>query len=217
MNRLGLDVSQWQLRMDWAKAKAAGVEFAFIKATDGVVHKDPQFEANWKGATAQGIDRGAYHFFRNSLNARSQAEFFVTTVARMNDTWGELHLVVDVEDKGTVALTAARIMAAVGAARPTVETAVKIFCDRVSEMTNHPVMIYTSPAYIQAYFKNPAWSLYPLWLANYISTAPSVPSPWHPDRIRYWQFRVDVNGAFYGAEQPAGAAPVKIDLDVEYQ
>jgi len=211
MNKLGCDVSFWQGNMNWQAAKQAGIEFAFIKCTDGINGIDPQFKVNWQGAKAAGIQRGAYHFFRNSLDARKQAEWFASTLAKAGDGWGELPMVCDVEDKGTVALTAARIMAAVGAARLTVETAVKNYTDRVSTLTNGElVMIYTSPAYITTYFKWPGWSLYPLWLANYVPTAPSVPSPWHPDRIKCWQFRVDVNGAFYGAASP------RIDLDVGY-
>jgi lysozyme len=212
MNKLGCDVSQWQ-DMDWKKARLAGIQFAFIKCTEGTTWVDPHFAAHWKGAKEAGIERGAYHFFRNSLNAVQQADHFVKT---LNGDYGELHLVVDVEDKGTVALTAARIMAAVGAATATVETAVRIFIKRVVELTGKPVMVYTSPSYIQAYFKDPAWSQVPLWLANYISTAPSVPAPWHPDRIHYWQFRVDLNGEYYGVVQPAGAPKVKIDLDIGY-
>jgi lysozyme len=212
MNKLGCDVSQWQ-DMDWKRAKEAGIRFAFIKATDGTSWVDPHFAAHWKGAKAEDIDRGAYHFFRNNLNAMQQADHFVKT---LGGDLGELHLVVDVEDKGTVALTAARIMAAIGAPTATVETAVKIFVQRVIMLTSHPVMVYTSPSYIQAYFKDPSWSQLPLWLANYISTAPSVPSPWHPDRIMCWQFRVDLNGEYYGVIQPKGAPKVKIDLDVGY-
>lgn len=211
MNKLGCDVSYWQGTMNWNVAKQAGIQFAFIRATDGLTYKDQQFGINWRGAEAMGIQRGAYHFFRNNLDANKQAEWFVNTVMALGSGWGELPLVCDVEDKGTVALTAARIMAAIGVARPTVEQAVKTFTDRVSVLTNgEPVMIYTSPAYITSFFKWPGWSLYPLWLANYIPTAPSVPSPWHPDRIKCWQFRVDINGAFYGASSP------KIDLDVGY-
>ena len=208
MYRLGCDVSFWQGCMNWAHARQAGIEFTFIKATDGTTGKDPQFGINWLGAKDVGIDRGAYHFFRNNQDPRLQAENFVN---QLGGVWGELPMVVDVEDKGTIAFTAARIMAAIGAARPTVEQNVRTFTDRVSVLTNgEPVMVYTSPAYITTYFKNPSWSQYPLWLANYVSTAPSVPSPWHPGRIRYWQFRIDVNGAFYGASSP------KIDLDVEF-
>jgi GH25 family lysozyme M1 (1,4-beta-N-acetylmuramidase) len=47
----GIDVSHWQGVMDWAKAKAAGVQFAIIRAgsidaNTGVCYTDYQYEAN---------------------------------------------------------------------------------------------------------------------------------------------------------------------------
>ena len=58
----GIDVSYWQGDIDWAKARAAGMRFAFIKATEGGDHLDPKFLENWKRAKNAGVARGAYHF-----------------------------------------------------------------------------------------------------------------------------------------------------------
>lgn len=60
----GIDVSHWQGTIDWNKVKAAGIEFAIIKAggSDAGTYTDSKWEANYKGAKAAGIPIGAYFF-----------------------------------------------------------------------------------------------------------------------------------------------------------
>jgi lysozyme len=57
----GIDVSNWQGDIDWNKVRAAGTQFAFIKATEGGDYLDPKFAQNWQAAKSVGIPRGAYH------------------------------------------------------------------------------------------------------------------------------------------------------------
>ena len=204
---LGCDVSFWQGKMNWDCARQSGIEFAFIKATDGTGGVDPEFKTNWYATKILGLPRGAYHFFRTNLDPIQQAKLFVDTIWKLGAEWGELPLVVDVEDKGTVAARVAGFFATAPVGM-TVEQKVKTFMDYVSTHTNgEPVMIYSSPSYITTYFKNPMWSQYPLWIANYVRTAPSVPAPWVPGLEKYWQIGYG-DGKFYGAQS------AKIDLDV---
>lgn len=49
----GVDVSQWQGNIDWAAAKADGVEYAIIRCgwgSDYTSQDDPYFIKNVKGA-----------------------------------------------------------------------------------------------------------------------------------------------------------------------
>src|SRR5919198_1392149 len=46
----GIDLSKWQGTVDWASVRAAGTQFAFIKATEGGDHVDERFLENWWGA-----------------------------------------------------------------------------------------------------------------------------------------------------------------------
>ena len=48
----GVDVSRFQTSVDWEVARANGVNFAFIKATEGGDLLDPMFEDHWRGASA---------------------------------------------------------------------------------------------------------------------------------------------------------------------
>ena len=57
-----------------------GVDFAYIKATEGADHVDRRFSINWRAAHRAGIHRGAYHFFRLCGSGRAQAANFVRTV-----------------------------------------------------------------------------------------------------------------------------------------
>lgn len=60
----GIDVSHWQGTIDWNKVKAAGIQFAIIKAggSDAGTYTDSKWEENYKGAKAAGIPIGAYYF-----------------------------------------------------------------------------------------------------------------------------------------------------------
>ena len=50
----GIDVSKYQGDIDWSAVRRAGIDFAFIKATEGGDHADDRFLDNWAGARAAG-------------------------------------------------------------------------------------------------------------------------------------------------------------------
>ena len=60
--RYGIDVSAHQRAIDWQAVAADGIEFAYVKATEGGDFTDRRFADNWAAADAAGLDRGAYHF-----------------------------------------------------------------------------------------------------------------------------------------------------------
>lgn len=90
----GIDISRWQTFVDWATARANGVNFAFIKATEGGDMVDPAFAMNWQLAARHGVRRGAYHFFYHCRPAREQARWFIRHVPRAA---GALPPVLDME------------------------------------------------------------------------------------------------------------------------
>src|ERR671910_485801 len=61
--RYGVDVSSHQSEIDWENVAGDGIEFAYIKATEGGDYVDERFQQNWDDSAAAGLDRGAYHFF----------------------------------------------------------------------------------------------------------------------------------------------------------
>ena len=93
----GIDVSRWQGKIDWASVRAAGTQFAFIKATEGGDHLDPRFTENWYGAAHAGVPRGAYHFMYWCRPAHEQAAWFRRNVP---DDFDALPPVLDLEWNG---------------------------------------------------------------------------------------------------------------------
>ena len=76
----GIDVSHHQGPIDWAAVKASGIQFAYIKATEGANFTDATFADHWKNSNATGIVRGAYHFFTLGTSGDLQAAHFIATV-----------------------------------------------------------------------------------------------------------------------------------------
>ncbi len=76
----GIDVSKFQGDIDWVTAQQSGVNFAFIKATEGGDHLDKNFSMNWNAAKGAGVLRGAYHFYYFCRTASEQANWFIQNV-----------------------------------------------------------------------------------------------------------------------------------------
>lgn len=90
----GTDASRWQTAVDWHRARANGVNFAFVKATEGADDVDPLFREHWQGARAAGVPTGAYHFWYHCASGRAQARNFIRRVPRAP---GALPPVLDLE------------------------------------------------------------------------------------------------------------------------
>lgn len=93
----GVDVSSYQGEVDWAALAEQGVDFAFLKATEGSLLRDRQFAANWAGAAEAGVRAGAYHFLSYDSPGQTQADNFIAAVPV---TEGALPPVVDIEFYG---------------------------------------------------------------------------------------------------------------------
>lgn len=90
----GIDLSRWQGQVDWRTARANGVTFAFIKATEGGDRLDPSFEVHRQAAAVAGVPHGAYHFYYWCTPAEVQARWFIANVPREP---GHLPPILDVE------------------------------------------------------------------------------------------------------------------------
>ena len=93
----GVDVSSYQGAVDWPVLADQGVDFAFIKATEGSTLRDGRFADNWAGAQAAGVRAGAYHFLSYDTPGETQADNFIDLVPV---TEGALPPVVDIEFYG---------------------------------------------------------------------------------------------------------------------
>ena len=90
----GIDAARFQTSVDWNAARASGVNFAWLKATEGGDMLDPMFHDHWRGASRAGILTGAYHFFYFCTPAEMQARWFIRNVRKRA---GMLPPVLDME------------------------------------------------------------------------------------------------------------------------
>lgn len=78
----GIDAARFQTSIDWPTARRNGVNFAFLKATEGGDLLDPMFKSHWHGAGQAGVARGAYHFYYFCTTPEVQARWFIANVPR---------------------------------------------------------------------------------------------------------------------------------------
>lgn len=168
----GIDVSKWQGTIDWPRVKADGVHYAFVRLSDGANTRDSKFAANWAGAKAAGVIRGAYQFFRPAQSVTAQADMMIAAIGSYQP--GDLPPVIDVEDDGGLAPAAL-------AAR------VRQWVDRVSGALGVTPIVYTGKFFWRDEVGGPAsFAGNPLWLAQYTSLCPDLPPPW--SRWTFWQY-----------------------------
>ena len=92
-----MDISAHNGRIDFKAAARDGVEFVWIKATEGATFRDKRFATNHLKAGEAGIMRGAYHFFRFDKDGVTQA---INLLEAVGDRNLELGVAIDVETSG---------------------------------------------------------------------------------------------------------------------
>lgn len=78
----GIDVSKWNGEIDWAAVKQSGIQFAFIKSSEGTDRLDSRYEDNWRGAARAGVAHAPYHFYYFCASAEAQAAWFIANVPK---------------------------------------------------------------------------------------------------------------------------------------
>ena len=151
----GIDVSGHQGQIDWPKLPAQGVDFAFIKATEGGDFRDQRFLANWNGAKRAKIRRGAYHYFTLCRPGADQAANFLAAVPADADA---LPAAVDLEFMGNC-----RKANRMGPAE--LRRELKVFLSRVEARTRQPTLLYLTEEFDRAYGVSAAFDR-PLWLRS---------------------------------------------------
>jgi lysozyme len=156
--------------------KASGRKFAIARVSDGTTVIDPKFTANWQGMKAAGLVRGVYQFFRPNQDPVAQADILLNALAKGGSEDTDLPAVLDVETAGGVSNAAVR-------------AAMKTWLDRVEQKTGRKPIIYTA-AFMSSVIGT-GWTAYPLWVANYETTCPTMPSDW--SKWKFWQYSSTVS------------------------
>jgi len=150
----GIDVSHYQSdrgAIDWNSVKSSGVDFVFVKATEGVNYVDPGFKQNVSGAIAAGLHVGAYHFLRAG-DAVQQAKEFIAAVKPYSVDYP---LACDVEKDELISMGKDKLTDMVIA-----------FCETVRAAGYRP-MIYLNLNWARNYVDMSRLSDYELWFARY--------------------------------------------------
>jgi lysozyme len=170
----GIDVSKYQGDIDWTSVRAAGVRFAWIKATEGGDRFDEKFAQNWASAKAAGVPRGAYHFAYWCRPMEEQAAWFVAHVPKDPDA---LPPVLDVEWNGHSKTCPKRVPRDVALAQ------MKIMLAAMERAYGKTPVIYTSIDFHRDVMQG-EFSDYPIWVRS-VKYYPAV--KYGDRRWRFWQ------------------------------
>lgn len=189
----GVDISKYQGDVDFEALAASGIEFVYMKATEGSGYVDDRFEENWEAARGTSLAVGAYHFFSFESSGATQAEIYIETVG---DLTGCLIPVVDVEYYGDMLTNP-----------PDKETLLSELSELLNTLEDYygvKPMIYTSRAMYQDYLKGSVEE-YPLWVRSVYY--PPIIDGWSNWTI--WQYSDQGCIDCYSTQ-----SEVSIDLDV---
>lgn len=170
----GIDVSVHNGLIDYSKVAESGVEFVFIKASEGAEMKDRNYRINYDGARKAGLKVGAYHFFRFDKDGVTQA---VNLLDALGSRVPELGIAVDVEEAGNAH-----------------NVPLSLIRERLRDMADflnlkgHRVMFYSNKdGYYEFLIRD--FPGYPLWICSFSSTP--INTDW-----TFWQYNHhgNVNG-----------------------
>jgi len=192
---IGIDVSRFQGVIDWPTVAGSGIGFAFVQASRGSgadctvkpeqCGPDPYFATNRLAAESAGLRVGAYHRAFASgataaeakADALTEANIFMVAVGSLQR--GELIPVIDVESPFT------------GMTSSSLRRWVQVFVKRVTRKLGRKPMIYTNASSWSATGNTTefARARYPLWVAEWGVSRPSVPANnWAGRGYSVWQY-----------------------------
>ncbi len=175
----GIDVSRFQGKINWEKVKAAGIDFAIIRAglrgtTEGKLLTDDFFEDNMEGATENGIDVGVY-FYSQAVN-KEEAEEEVQLILDLIEPYKVTYpVVIDVESAESDSARTADLTT------DDYELVVKTFCDMVSKAGYKP-MIYGNVKSYTLLMDAIDVDDYDIWIAYYGTPL------YYPYHFNIWQY-----------------------------
>lgn len=180
-SKFGIDVSEFQKDIDWAKAKADGVEFAILRCGYGMNYTsqdDARFKKNIAECKRLGIPFGVYLFsYANTIEkAESEADHVLGLVKGYKPSLGIWY---DIEDNNTSGKVEKEMLTDI----------INTFCTKVQK-NGYQVGIYASTSWLNNKIDSSISSKYPVWVAQYYSTCE------YTGKYKIWQY--SSNGAVDG-------------------
>ena len=172
----GIDLSRHNKGVDFARARRAGIAFAFIKVSEGKDNRDVKFKRYWRAAARAGMARGAYHFYYFCATPEAQARNFIRAVPK-----GQRMLppVLDVEWNPESPTCRIR------PSRAKVVNRLKRFLDIVEGHYGVKPIIYTTVDFHRDNLSRGELPGYQYWLRS-VTAEPERKYPRRP--YRFWQY-----------------------------
>jgi len=183
----GIDVSKYEGTIDWQAVKGDGVEYAFVRVSDGTMFPDAFFDANWAGSRAVGIVHGAYQFFRANEDPVAQADM---VLAKIGGTMAadDLPPVIDIESDD-------------GQTPEQIAAAAQLWIDHVTAAIGRKPIVYTARKFWRDKVAGADFTQSDLWNAQYTTAlCANIPVPW--STWYFWQFTE--SGTVAGITPPMG-------------
>lgn len=168
---IGIDVSKYNKEIDWNRVRAAGIEFAIIRAgyrgsSSGVLVEDPYFRQNLAGAKAAGVKTGVY-FFTQAITPDEAREEAEAVAALVNSSDLALPVFLDVESSGN-----SNGGRADGLDPVTRTEIVRSFCETAEEL-GYKAGVYANKTWMTKYLNMDRLQPYMKWLAQYRASGPT--------------------------------------------
>lgn len=213
---VGIDVYSGNSTITWSSVKAAGINFAFAKATEGATYTDSKYATYMQNAHAVGMLIGSYHFAHPLNNtgtngAVTEAQHFLA-VAKPYITNGYLPPVLDVEDEpygtdpndpcsdGTgSAGTSINLVCKMG--KSALSAWVRAWVNEVKRQTGITPMLYMNRNSATNGMESDLAAC-PLWLAHF-TTPPDTTQPVYGPWTNSWTFlQYSFTNSVSGVSQP---------------
>lgn len=177
----GIDVSEFQGKIDWNKVKADGIKFAILRVGFGMDIKsqdDKYIERNISECERLGIPIGVYLFSyaNTTAKASSEAEHTLRLVAGHKMPMGVWY---DIEDNNTSG----------SVSKSTLKDIINKYCSIIKE-AGYDVGIYASLNWLNNKIDASVQEKYPIWVAQYYKECQ------YKKDYKIWQYASDgkVNG-----------------------
>lgn len=119
-----IDVSSYNGKIDWKKAKAYGCEGAILKIIRKDLTRDKQFNANYEACNENEIDWGVYNYSyaTTAKKAKSDMEIVCDILDKIDKEYFTYGVWFDLEDKAQASLSKTKIAEIINAAQQVVES-----------------------------------------------------------------------------------------------
>ena len=144
------------------------IDFVFIKASEGENFRDSFFQKNWNSLQKFDVKKGAYHFFRPTLDVNKQFQNFSQTVKLADE---DLPPVLDIEVED-------------GRSKKEIVHAVKQWLALAEKKYGVKPIIYTNLNFYKATLAG-HFDEYPMWIARYSNREPILD---YGNSWTFWQY-----------------------------